>query len=42
LLFDPAQPHFAFRLNLQGVIKLVRSDIPLFSEQITDSDLAGA
>lgn len=38
---DAAQPHIAFLLYLQSTIKLMRSDVPLFPEQIADPNPAG-
>ena len=37
---NAAQPHVAFLENLQGVVQLVRRDIPLFPEHIADAELA--
>jgi hypothetical protein len=39
---NPAQPLFAFLLDLQGAVKLVGSDIALFPKQLTESYFAGA
>ena len=38
---NPAQAHFAFLLDTQGMIQLIGSNVTFLSQQVANTDLAG-